>query len=137
MILKLDLEKAYDRLEWNFIFDSLILLNIPDHLCFIIFHCISSVSVSINWNGGKTSAFETSRGLRQGGPISPYLFILALERLGHKIIDLVNKGSWSPFKFGRGEGLRHSHVCFADDLLLVAMVKSGFVDKGSYGRILQ
>lgn len=120
MMLKLDLEKAYDRLAWNFLMNALRILNLPDHLCSIIFHCISSASISVNWNGDHTSSFNSSRGLRQGDSISPYLFILAIERLSHKINDLVNEGIWRPLKYGRGDGPKISHVCFADDLILVA-----------------
>lgn len=50
----------------------------------------------------------------------PHLFVLALERLGHKIQDLVDAGSWKPLKFGRGNGPKVSHINFADDLVLIA-----------------
>lgn len=121
MIIKLDLEKAYDRLEWSFILKSLELLNIPASLINLIYYCISSSDLSINWNGNKSDSFSTSRGLRQGDPISPYLFVIALERLGHRICDLVNASSWSPLTFGRGShGPKLSHICFADDLVFVS-----------------
>jgi mannosylglycoprotein endo-beta-mannosidase len=120
MVLKLDLEKAYDKLEWPFILETLQVLKIPDHLCSLIAHCISSSSMRLNWNGKKTNTFNSSRGLRQGDPISPYLFVLAIERLSHKIQDLVVAGTWKGLKFGRGSGPIVSHINFADDLVLVA-----------------
>lgn len=122
MILKQDLQKAYDRLELPFLMETLRMLNLSDTICFIIHHCVSSASVSINWNGDKTSSISTSRGIRQDDPISPYIFILALERLSHRINNLVNSGVWNGFKFGRGDGLKvsHSHICFVDHLILVA-----------------
>lgn len=105
----------------SFILESLDLLNIPLPIINLIYHCISSSSLSINWNGSKTDSFNASRGLRQGDPISPYLFVLALERLGHRIQDLVNSGSWKPLVFGRGGyGPMSSHICFVDDLVFFA-----------------
>lgn len=47
-----------------------------------------------------------------------------MEWLGHKIIDSVNEGSWSPLRFGRGMGPSLSHMIFADDLVLVAEASS-------------
>lgn len=120
IIIKLDLEKDYDRLEWPFIMETLRLLNLSNRLCSVIFNCISSTSISVNWNCKNSSSFSSSWDLRQGDPISPYLFVLAIERLSHKIKDLVNSGDWNGFKFGRGDGPRISHICFADDLILVA-----------------
>jgi hypothetical protein len=119
MILKIDLEKAYDRIEWEFIRETLALLNLPMQIQNLVHQCISSASMSINWNGEPTSKFHSSRGLRQGDPLSPYLFVLALERLGHYIQEKVNNGSWKPLPFGRG-GPKVSHICFADDLVLIA-----------------
>lgn len=125
MIIKLDLEKAYDCLEWNIVMDSLSLLDIPNHLKNIIFHCISSPSICINWNGNNTQFFNSSRGLRHRGlrqrdPISPVLFVLAIERPCHKIYDLVAENRWNPHTFGRGNGPILSHICFADDIVLFA-----------------
>jgi hypothetical protein len=120
MIIKLDLEKAYDRLEWSFVMDTLVHLGIPQELQNLIFHCISSASMNINWNGNMTESFNQGRGLRQGDPLSPYLFVLCIERLGHMIKDAVSAGEWAPYSFGRGDCPKLSHICFADDLILVA-----------------
>lgn len=127
MIIKLDLEKAYDRLEWHFIMDTLAKLGLPVDLCHVIFHCISSASFSVNWNGQALHPIRSTRGIRQGDPISPYLFVLCLERLGHKITDSVVAGEWLPFSFGRGSCPKLSHICFADDLILVAEASLGQV----------
>ena len=51
MAIKIDLEKAYDRLDWNFIIDSLRDLGLNDQFCQLIWHCISSSSMNILWNG--------------------------------------------------------------------------------------
>lgn len=119
MVLKLDLEKAYDRLEWSFIESFLERFGLPLQLRSVISACISTASMSINWNGSNTDQFSSTRGLRQGDPISPYLFVLSLERLGHKIQQAVHEGSWKALPFGR-QGPKISHLFFADDLVLVA-----------------
>lgn len=103
MILKFDLEKAYDRLEWSFVMSTLICLGIPEELREIIHLCISSGSMRINWNENVSDSFNSSRGLGQGDPISSYLFILCLERLGHRIKDVVLIWNWTPFSFGGGD----------------------------------
>lgn len=119
MIIKLDLEKAYDRLEWTFVLETLNLLGLPPELIQVISHYLAPTSLRINWNGSCCSTITSTRGLRQGDPLSPYLFVLCLERLGHRIIDSVAAGDWVPFRFGRGSGPKLSHICFVDDLLLI------------------
>lgn len=74
--------------------------------------------MSVNWQGRVTSDFAPSHGLRQGNPMSPLLFVMALERLSHCIMDAVNDGSWIPLKFEHG-GPSVSHLMFADDILLI------------------
>ena len=85
MAIKIDLEKAYDKLEWNFIRDSLIRANLPTDLIDIIMSCISSVSTSILFNGEALKPIYPSKGIRQGDPLSPYIFILCMEYLGQLI----------------------------------------------------
>lgn len=68
--------------------ETLDCLSLPANIKSLIFHCILSVNMSVNWNGSMTNYFQTSKGLRQGDSISPYLFVLCLERLGHMIHDV-------------------------------------------------
>ncbi|KAE8704560.1 hypothetical protein F3Y22_tig00110450pilonHSYRG00693 [Hibiscus syriacus] len=68
----------------------------------IILSCISSSSFQIQWNGKLWQPFFPTRGVRQGYPLSPYIFILAMECLGHLISHTVSTGTWQPFRFNRG-----------------------------------
>lgn len=94
MLLKLDLEKAYDRLRWDFVVDTLSDAWFPNSWIRWIEECISSTSFHLLWNGEATDNFVSSRGLRQGDPISPYLFVLCIERLSHLINHLVQSKIW-------------------------------------------
>ena len=85
MTLKIDLEKAYDNLEWSFIRDMLIRFNFPLDIIDIIMSCIFTVSTSILFNGEALDPIYPSRGIRQGDLLSSYLFILCMELLGQLI----------------------------------------------------
>ena len=78
MAIKIDLEKAYDRLKWTFIRDTLSKVKLPSNLVEVIMSCITSSSLSIFWNGEPTDYFKPSRGIRQGDLLSPYLFVILL-----------------------------------------------------------
>ena len=81
--------------------------------------CVSSVSTSILFNGGKLEPILPSRGICQGDPLSPYLFILCLDYLGQLIHDKCEENLWDPVKTSRS-GPAFSHMFFADDLVLFA-----------------
>jgi hypothetical protein len=119
MTIKLDLEKAYDRLNWKFIDETLKAIGIPHKLRSLIIECITSPNIQVLWNGSITEAFTPSRGIRQGCPLEPYLFVLCIERLSHMICREVEAGSWKPMRAGR-DGPLISHLMFADDILLFA-----------------
>ncbi|GLT31849.1 hypothetical protein SLA2020_065570 [Shorea laevis] len=78
---------------------------------------VTSLQLSIIWNGEKLPYFQPQRGLRQGDPLSPYLFIMVLEKLSYMILSRLQQHQWKPFKVSRG-GLAFSHLFFADDLML-------------------
>ncbi|XP_075649824.1 uncharacterized protein LOC142620320 [Castanea sativa] len=117
MAIKLDFEKAYDHLERSFVRDTLNLYKFPSHLVSLIMSCVSTSSISILVNGGALGQFYPLRGIRQGDPLSPYLFILCMEVFGALIEDKCKAKLWNSVKASQ-RGLAFSHVFFANDLLL-------------------
>ena len=79
--LKIDLRKAYETLEWAFIKDMLISLNFPTHFINIVMTCISTAQFSLILNGSPTPLFKAKRGIRQGDPMSPLIFVICMEYL--------------------------------------------------------
>ena len=78
MILKIDLEKVYDRLEWSFVRIMLVSLGFHFDIVDLILSFISSTSASLLFNRSQIGEIFPSRSLRQGIPISPYIFILCM-----------------------------------------------------------
>lgn len=80
--IKIDLQKTYNRLKWEFIEDSLIDVGFPQNIIDITMFWIRFVSILVLWNGSPTETFHPSKGVRQGNPMSPYIFVLCIESLG-------------------------------------------------------
>nr|KYP71058.1 LINE-1 reverse transcriptase isogeny [Cajanus cajan]KYP71099.1 LINE-1 reverse transcriptase isogeny [Cajanus cajan] len=78
---------------------------------------LKNSSISLLWNGSTLPSFVPSRGLRQGDPLSLYLFVFCMERLSLRISELLQTGHWKLIQLSP-RGLPLSHLLFADDILL-------------------
>ncbi|CAL1353160.1 unnamed protein product [Linum trigynum] len=116
---KLDMAKAYDRVEWHFLRRVMEKLGFERHWINMIMECVSTVTYSVLVNGHQTRSITPSRGLRQGDPISPYLFLLCAEGLSSMIEKAEREGSWHGIKVSQ-RGPSVSHLLFADDCIFFA-----------------
>jgi len=131
VVFKLDLEKAFDNVTWEFLQNCLHDFGFPDITIKLIMHCVSSSTYSMLRNGNKLPQFKPTRGLRQGDPLSPYLFILCMKKLSSAINNAMNQRNWEPIRINN-TGSQLSHLLFADDVLLFIKAKSSqfkFVSK--------
>lgn len=119
VILKLDLEKAFDKLDWHFLLKVLSLKGFNSKWLAWICGCITSVSFSILLNGKPRGKISANRGIRQGDPLSPFLFVIAMDYLSQTLDAAYNKGLIEGFRI-RDNGTHISHLLFADDILLLS-----------------
>jgi hypothetical protein len=120
VLCKLDMEKAYDHVDWNFLLYLLKRCGFGERWCSWIKHCISSARFSVLINGSPSGFFGSSRGVRQGDPLSPFLFVLVMEAFSRMISAMYSRGLISGFSVGSREHDRVevSHLLFADDTLI-------------------
>lgn len=117
MFLKTDMEKAFDRMEWNFILEIMRKLGFPPIWINWIRICIFSPSFSILINGSPFGLFSPARGLRQGNPLSPFLFILGSEVFSRLLVHTESQDFLKGLKIAKICPIV-SHLLFADDLLV-------------------
>ncbi|WZY88832.1 hypothetical protein YC2023_045567 [Brassica napus] len=116
MAVKTDMSKAYDRIEWEFIKALLQKMGFHQHWIKLMMECISSVQYRILLNGDPRGLIVPQRGLRQGDPLSPYLFILCTEALIANIKKAEREKQLTGIKVARACP-SISHLLFADDSL--------------------
>ena len=90
MIVNIDFEKAFDSIEWSHIMRTLKFFNFGPNIIKWIEILYKNTSSKVINNGWVTKPFQITRGLRQGCPLSPYIFILAVEPLAHSIRENTN-----------------------------------------------
>jgi len=118
--LKVDLMKAYDSINWDFILHCLKGFRAAPKFQAWTRECISSPSYSIALNGTLVGYFRGKKGLRQGEPMSPYLFVIAMEILSLLLEESSRDNPLFDFH-PRCYGIRLTHLWFADDLLIFSV----------------
>ena len=116
-MLKIDLAKAFDRLEWDFIVSVLARKGLHGHFINLVHACISSPTFSVLINGQPSHKFKSFRGIRQGCPMSPYLFVIAINELSISLNEALQANHLQGISLGPNCPFVHS-LLFADDLLV-------------------
>ncbi|GJT92141.1 RNA-directed DNA polymerase, eukaryota, reverse transcriptase zinc-binding domain protein [Tanacetum coccineum] len=115
---KVDIQKAYDTVSWDFLKMSLDFFGFPSKMVNWIMVCLSTASFSVNVNGSSHGFFKAKRGLRQGDPVSPYLFTIIMEVFNLMVKRQISLDKRFKFHWGCKE-MGITHLCFADDLMLL------------------
>ena len=118
VVLKIDLSKAYDRVSWTFL--RIVLSKMGFTIPFItwIMSTLSSVYFGLLINGAASSFFKAGRGLRQGCPLAPLLFLIVVEGLSRALLSAKECGVLRGISFGNDISI--SHVLFVDDIVMVS-----------------
>jgi hypothetical protein len=118
MALKLDMSKTYDRVEWPFLEGMMRRMGFNENFVHLIMKCVPTVSYRFRVNGDLTDVVTPGRGLRQGDPISPYLFLLCAEGFSALLNKAENDGLICGIKLAP-LAPRVNHLLFADDSLML------------------
>ncbi|GAU24627.1 hypothetical protein TSUD_289900 [Trifolium subterraneum] len=121
LLFKLDFEKAYDSVDWGYLEEVMTKMNFPVVWRAWIIECVTTATASMLVNGSPTNEFCFERGLRQGDPLSPFLFLLAAEGLNIIMSALVSNNLFTPYDIGPQNSVEVSHLQFADDTSLVGV----------------
>jgi hypothetical protein len=116
-MMKIDMAKAYDTIDWDFLLKVLNAFGFSSEVCKLISNCVSSPWFSVVMNGTSKGFFKGGRGLRQGDPLSPYLFILVEEVFSRLLRKKVQDGTIGYYSQPR-KGPLISHLLYADDMVI-------------------
>lgn len=114
---KLIMKKAYDRVDWNFLKLTLADFGFPQPTINLIMQLTISLSLALQWNSEKLDNFEPKRGLRQGDPVSPYLFVLCMEKLALLIQQMVRENKWKMIVCS----LQIYHICSLQMIVSISL----------------
>ena len=115
--LKIDMSKTYDRLEWNFLKAVLMSMKFSSKWVNWIMECVTTVNYTLLINGSTSKSFIPSRELRQGDPLSPYLFLMCANIISLSLLKAESLKEIKGVQLGRN-GCSFRHLLFVDDSLL-------------------
>ncbi|GJR42044.1 RNA-directed DNA polymerase, eukaryota [Tanacetum coccineum] len=127
LMFKVDFQKAFDSVRWDHLDDILDKIGFGLKWRGWIRGCLTSSKASVLVNGSPTDEFLFHRGLRQGDPLSPFLFILVMESLHVSFQKIIDRGLFSPILIGKDNPIPISHLFYADDAM--------FIGKWSYSNV--
>jgi hypothetical protein len=113
-----DFKKAFDSVQWDFLESLLCQLGFPAHFVLLVMQCISSASYSVAVNGDIHGFFPGKSGVRQGDPLSPYIFICCMEYFSRMLSLASQQDGFSYHPKCAAQGI--THLAFADDVLLLS-----------------
>lgn len=116
MVLKVDYEKAYYSVSWNFFRYLLNIMGFGTKWLGWMEVCVFSSSLAVLVNGSNIKDFIVERGLRQGDPLSPFLFVIVMESLNRLMEKEVELGDFKGFGFGDGDSV--DMLQFANDTVI-------------------
>lgn len=114
MSFKLNLSKAYDRMEWVFLKAMLLRLGFDENWVELIMQCVSTIRYAFLINGKPCGSLTPKRGPRQGDPLSPYLFLLCAEVFSSLLDEKINQNMLQGVRVCEGAPVI-SHLLFVDD----------------------
>ena len=134
VICKLDIEKAYDSINWNLLLKVMEKMGFGAKWLRWVWWCISTAKFSVMVNGSPAGFFSSSKGLRQGDPLSPYLFVMGMEVLSVLIRRAMEGGFISGCKIqrNRGRAVHIAHLLFADDTIVFCEAKKEYLTNLSW-----
>ena len=129
VLCKLDIEKAYDNVNWEFLMFLLQQCGFFEKWRRWIRCCISTVKFSILINGSPFDFLRSSKGLRQSDHLSPFLFDIVMEALSRMLVAATAAGQFSGFTVGNVTGslMTVSHLLFTDDTLVFCDADSNHI----------
>ncbi|XP_071695737.1 uncharacterized mitochondrial protein AtMg01250-like [Rutidosis leptorrhynchoides] len=116
LLFKVDFEKAFDSLNWEFLDEMMFLMGFGIKWRKWIASCLGSASISVLVNGSPTKEFNLGRGVRQGDPLSPFLFIIVAEGLNWMAKSAVSNGLFCGVEIGNDK-IPLSHLQYANDTI--------------------
>jgi len=119
LLFKVDFEKAYDSVDWGYLDVVMERMSFPVLWRKWIKECVSTATASVLVNGSPTDEFPLERGLRQGDPLSPFLFLIAAEGLHILMKSVVERNIFVGYTVGATASVSVTHLQFADDTLIL------------------
>ncbi|GKV27354.1 hypothetical protein SLEP1_g36534 [Rubroshorea leprosula] len=114
--LQIDLMKAFDSVSWDFIFQILLSLGIPSQFVNLVKACVTTPKFSVVFNGNLCGYFSGEKGVRQGDPLSTYVFVVCMEVLSHMLNKAAEEGKFAYHP--KCKNVQLTHLCFANNLMI-------------------